>query len=274
MLPTAATKLTGSEKTQYEAQQTASTRGGAVAAKGKATPTPPPRVERTPNLSRVQMALHSVMQSDKSASKDYVMEANAAELVSDYSTELAVSIVEDAALVAKHRGAPEIEAADINVVLVKKYHIHLPPAVADLPRLVLHKEQLGTGSNSMRNGAGAGTTGYTTATRNTQASILFAPALAPAPQPRPGATAVAARVAASAAVTAASAAAAAAATSSSSGTVASSAAAAAASASASSAASTIVDSTSTVEATTSDAASAVEVTGATRSGRVTTKRKR
>ncbi len=164
MLPTASTKLP---------------------VKGAAKKEPEKVVERTSNLYRAQMALHSVLQAGKESYKDYRLEANAAELLTDYSTELAVCILEDSAAIAKHRGAPEIEPADINLALVKKFNINLPAGIVDIPRLVLHKEKLGTGANSMKNGGGIGSTGYSHQTRNTQASIYFAPALAPgSPEPR------------------------------------------------------------------------------------------
>jgi histone H3/H4 len=104
--------------------------------------------ERIPNLHRVQMALHSVLQADRAASTkkiEYRMESHAADLITDYSSELALCILEDAAIIAKHRGAAQIEPSDINIILVKKYNIHIPPAIAEVPRLVLHAEELGTG---------------------------------------------------------------------------------------------------------------------------------
>ena len=60
MLPTASTKLP---------------------VKGAAKKEPEKVVERTSNLYRAQMALHSVLQAGKESYKDYRLEANAAELL-------------------------------------------------------------------------------------------------------------------------------------------------------------------------------------------------
>jgi hypothetical protein len=146
------------------------------------------KAERAPNFYRAQMALNSVMQNDKSGAKDYTMEATSAELVVDYGQELSVSILEDAALIAKHRNAAEIEACDINLILTKKYNINIPLAVSNVPRLILHKEKLGTGSDSMRNGGYMNTSSfYSSQIKNVHDQYcIVGPGRAPKPEPRGG----------------------------------------------------------------------------------------
>ena len=111
-------------------------------------------------------------------------------------------------MAAKHRGAATIEPCDINLILVKKYNIHVPTAGAGVPRLILHAEDLGTGTYSMKNGAGRESTGYSA---HIQAAVQekmkgAAPWHSQAPIPRVSPAAVSASMTTAAAAAAAAAA--------------------------------------------------------------------
>jgi hypothetical protein len=54
---------------------------------------------------------------------------------------MAYRVLEDAAVLAKHRGAKEIDSSDVNLVLMKRYNIVMPP-VDGVQRVTLHKETL------------------------------------------------------------------------------------------------------------------------------------
>ena len=65
----------------------------------------------------------------------------AATLMASYASDLSLRVLEDAAVLAKHRGAKEIDVVDVNLVLIKKYGILMPP-IDGVPRVTLHKETL------------------------------------------------------------------------------------------------------------------------------------
>ena len=70
--------------------------------------------------SRIQKLLDEVSRprSDKTPShKSFVLEPTAQTLLVDYVNELTCGILEEAALLALHRGSSEIEATDINLIL-------------------------------------------------------------------------------------------------------------------------------------------------------------
>lgn len=94
---------------------------------------PTVRVRKT---ERVQSAIESV-----NARKRIPIESSAVSLIVSYSSDLAYRILEDSAVLAKHRGAQEIDAADVNLTLMKKYNIIMPP-IDGVHRVTLHKETL------------------------------------------------------------------------------------------------------------------------------------
>jgi hypothetical protein len=71
------------------------------------------------------------------------MESSAVTLVVNYCSDLANKVLDEAALLAKHRGAKEIDAMDVNMILIKKYNIVMP-AIDGVQRVTLHKETLPT----------------------------------------------------------------------------------------------------------------------------------
>lgn len=84
----------------------------------------------------------AVLLAEKDSSKvnNFVLEPEASTLLVDHANELTMSILDEAAILAKHRNAVEIDVSDIYLVLSKKYpSINLP----DAPRLVLHRETIG-----------------------------------------------------------------------------------------------------------------------------------
>jgi transcription initiation factor TFIID subunit TAF12 len=59
-------------------------------------------------------------------SKALDMEASARTLLMEYVNEITCAILEEAACVATHRNSTEIDANDVNLVLVKKFGIEVP----------------------------------------------------------------------------------------------------------------------------------------------------
>lgn len=94
---------------------------------------PSVRVRKT---DRVQAVLESI-----SGRKRTPIESAAVSLVVSYSSDMAYRVLEDAAVLAKHRGAKEIDSSDVNLVLMKRYNIVMPP-VDGVQRVTLHKETL------------------------------------------------------------------------------------------------------------------------------------
>jgi len=94
---------------------------------------PSVRVRKT---DRVQAVLESI-----SGRKRTPVESAAVSLVVSYSSDMAYRVLEDAAVLAKHRGAKEIDSSDVNLVLMKRYNIVMPP-VDGVQRVTLHKETL------------------------------------------------------------------------------------------------------------------------------------
>lgn len=74
-----------------------------------------------------------------SSRKKWALDEKAAEFITSYSTGLANKILEDAAVLAKHRNATEIDAADVNLILVKKHNIVMPP-FDGVKRVTLHRD--------------------------------------------------------------------------------------------------------------------------------------
>ena len=162
-LPTASTKLTKEQEEQVAKQQAAvltkekersevllrqkqeklQNERNAQAQRQQQSPT------RATPIQRAQVALNEVMQTE-GLRREYVVENATADLLVDHGIELARAILEDAAEVAKHRKSREIQAADLNLILVKKYNIRVPSAMVTAPRLLQHSEALGSGSGSMR----------------------------------------------------------------------------------------------------------------------------
>jgi hypothetical protein len=74
--------------------------------------------------------------SGQPPSKALEMEPAAQMLLMEYVNEITCAILEEAACVASHRNSTEIDAADVNLVLAKKFAIEIPGA----PRIKsLHK---------------------------------------------------------------------------------------------------------------------------------------
>jgi len=103
------------------------------AAAAAAAAAPSVRVRKT---DRVQAVLESI-----SGRKRTPIESAAVSLVVSYSSDMAYRVLEDAAVLAKHRGAKEIDSSDVNLVLMKRYNIVMPP-VDGVQRVTLHKETL------------------------------------------------------------------------------------------------------------------------------------
>lgn len=77
------------------------------------------------------------------------MDTGSSDMLVEYSTGLAEHILGEAAKVAKHRGKPTVEAADLNLILLKKFGMKVNAPDVVLPRVILHHESLGTGYGSM-----------------------------------------------------------------------------------------------------------------------------
>ena len=71
--------------------------------------------------------------------KKWAIDDKAAELITSYSIGLANKILEDAAVLAKHRNATEIDATDVNLILIKKHNIVMPP-FDGVKRVTLHRD--------------------------------------------------------------------------------------------------------------------------------------
>ena len=105
---------------------------------------------RAADIYRTQMALNSVLQSDASAfRRDVRVDEGCSELLVDYTIGLAEHLLGEAAKVAKHRGKDKIEPVDLNLTLVKKLGMKMNSPDLSMPRLVLHREALGSGYGSM-----------------------------------------------------------------------------------------------------------------------------
>jgi len=96
-----------------------------------------PPQSRMRKTERVHTAFESF------ANKRVPMESSAVTLVVNYCSDLANKVLDEAALLAKHRGAKEIDAMDVNMILIKKYNIVMP-AIDGVQRVTLHKETLPT----------------------------------------------------------------------------------------------------------------------------------
>jgi len=103
------------------------------AAAAAAAAAPSQRVRKT---DRVQAVLEGI-----SGRKRTPIESAAVTLVVSYSSDMAYRVLEDAAVLAKHRGAKEIDSSDVSLVLMKRYNIVMPP-VDGVQRVTLHKETL------------------------------------------------------------------------------------------------------------------------------------
>jgi len=99
----------------------------------------------------------------------FSVQETAAELLIDYSMELTMAILEEASIIAQHRllqydktdmggkkidppkEAKEINEDDVNLVLIKKLNLRLPPVDGQkVARVALHKETLCVQSGSAR----------------------------------------------------------------------------------------------------------------------------
>jgi len=105
---------------------------------------------RAADIYRTQMALNSVLQSDASAyRRDIRVDEGCSELLVDYAIGLAEHFLGEAAKVAKHRGKDKIEPVDLNLTLMKKMGMKMNSPDLAMPRLILHREALGSGFGSM-----------------------------------------------------------------------------------------------------------------------------
>jgi len=95
------------------------------------------------NTDRVQRALNEI------TGKQVPVHGSAAAMVVTYVTDLAHRVLEEASQLAKHRGETQVDAADVNLVLIKKYNIVMPP-IDGVPRVTLHKETLPTSYTPFR----------------------------------------------------------------------------------------------------------------------------
>ena len=115
----------------------------------------PPQVEtRVHNPHRVQNCLDQILQNPRVGSslfrRDFKVSNKCGEVVADHCLELGLDVMSEAAQIAKLRNAAQVEPVDVNFVLVRKYNIRVQPSISKLPRLVLHEESLGAGSESLR----------------------------------------------------------------------------------------------------------------------------
>lgn len=107
-----------------------------------------PKQQRASEIYRCQMALNSVLQADSSR-RDLRMDQGSSEILLEYSTGLAEHLLSEAAKLAKHRGKSQVDAADLNLILLKKMGMKSSAPDVVLPRVILHHESLGAGYGSM-----------------------------------------------------------------------------------------------------------------------------
>lgn len=94
-----------------------------------------PKPARQDDNQRVDRLLRDVSRSKGGV--EYTMDTSARKLIVAYAAEMACTILEEMCVVAKHRNSKKAEAADVNLVLAKKFGIELP----GYPRIKkLHKQ--------------------------------------------------------------------------------------------------------------------------------------
>lgn len=90
------------------------------------------------NRSRCQRVID---QASSASRKKWTLDERAVEFINTYSVDMANKILEDAAVIAKHRNSTEVDAMDVNLILIKKYNIVMPPTDG-VARVTLHAQTI------------------------------------------------------------------------------------------------------------------------------------
>lgn len=94
--------------------------------------------EKIQKLCTDVLSVRTSLSDPTNRNNTYKTHENASKILNSYARELSCAILEEAALLAKHRKSTEVTDYDINLVLVKKFQIELP----DLPKITTHSQIL------------------------------------------------------------------------------------------------------------------------------------